>query len=104
MIEILALYFTVIGTIGTLIGIYIQIRKTRKKRIEELKVEMLVILSQNGSYTIIDGTEDDVFQLLDSKYQVPKYAMLHRLAFDELKRENQVTVRPDPRLPGPDSY
>ena len=108
VIEILVPYATVIGAavalISVVVAVFIRLRKTEKQMVEELKDALLTILSQNGSYTIIDGTEDDEFQLLDSKYQTSKYTRLHRHAFNELKGEDKIKVIPDPQLPGPDAY
>ena len=108
MIEILVPYAIVIGAIGTAliaaVTIFMKFRKTERKRIEELKDALLVILSRNGSYTIIDGTEDDAFQLLDSKYKTPKYAELHPLAFKELINEGKIKVIPNPSLPPPEAF
>ena len=65
---------------------------------------MLVILSQSGLYTIIDSTENEKFQQLDSKYKAPAYAMLHRYAFDELKNEGKIKVMLDSSLPDSSAY
>lgn len=108
MIEVLVPYAIVIGGIAALftaaVTIFTKFRKTEREKIDELKDVLLVILSKDGSYTIIDGYEGSVFRHLDSKYQIQKYTKLHQRAFDELKSEGKIKVIPDPRLPSPDSY
>ena len=67
-------------------------RKTRRDRIDELKVEMQVVLSQvqEGGLIIVAGREDEYFQRLKPKFRKPKYEVLHRCAYDELKNEGKV--------------
>ena len=68
-------------------------RKTRRDRIDDLKVEMQVVLSQReeDGFLIVAGREDEYFQRLKPKFRKPKYKMLHRCAYDELKNEGKVT-------------
>ena len=68
-------------------------RKTRRDRMDELKVEMQILLSQNSSFVLIrergkEG-ENKFFNMLDSKFQKPKYKALHRTAYKELTLEGK---------------
>ena len=68
-------------------------RKTRRDKIDELKVEMQVVLSQiqEEGRIIVVGDENEYFQRLKPKFKKPKYKMLHRCAYDELQNEGKVT-------------
>ena len=74
-------------------------RKTRRDRIDDLKVEMQVVLSQieEEGFVIVAGREDEYFQRLKPKFKKTKYKVLHRCAYDELKNEGKV----DPYQPRP---
>ena len=70
-------------------------RKTRRDRMDELKVEIGLLLS-DGWYERIRGSIkelDNFFNALNPKFQKPKYKVLHQYAFDELGYEgkNKVT-------------
>ena len=97
MLEMLEPYATIISAVSALIsavavlistGFVIWItcfRKTRRDRIDELKEEIQVKLSEGWAERIIvNDTTDEFFLSLKSKYQKPKYKTLHSCAFDEL--------------------
>ena len=66
-------------------------RKTRRDRIDDLKVEMQVLL---GGRSLIHISERESFlQSLDSKYKTPKYEKLHSVAFAELIHEGRLELR-----------
>ena len=102
MVEILAPYAAIISAAAALISavtaVYIGTRKTRRDRIDELKVEIQVVLSQiqEEGYLIVDDKKDEYFQRLEDKFQKEKYKMLHRCAYDELKNEGKVQVYQPP--------
>ena len=58
-------------------------RKTRRDRIDELKLEMQVLL--DGRQIILVTERDSFLQSLDSKYKKRKYERLHIVAYTELK-------------------
>lgn len=69
-------------------------RKTRRDRIDDLKVEMQLLFSDGWADQIIHnkGKEDDLFQSLKPKFQKPKYRVLHQCAYDELGFEGKNPV------------
>ena len=92
-----SLYVAMIGAVGSFISagsviistIYV-VRKTRRDRIDELKVEMQVLFTQNLTHKIIvDYTNCKFFDLLDSDFQSIEYKKLHQCAFDELRYEGK---------------
>ena len=66
-------------------------RKTRRDRIDELKVEMLILFSEGwDEYKIRSGKAvEKFFQELSPKFQKTKYKALHQCAFDELGYEGK---------------
>ena len=65
-------------------------RKTRRDRIDELKVEMQVLFTRNLPNEVIqDYTQDKFFKLLEDKFQSPEYEKVHQCAFDELTHERK---------------
>ena len=89
----------IISTIAVLISTWFIIwttyfRKTRRDRIDELKEEMQVMLSDGWADQIIynDGKEEDFFESLKPKFQKPKYKVLHQCAYDELGFEGKNPV------------
>ena len=66
-------------------------RKTRRDRIDELKEEIQVSLSDDWTDKIIarESTVDDFFQILKPKFQKTKYKVLHQSAYDELGFEGK---------------
>ena len=96
---ILSAISAAINTIAVLVSLGLVIwtsffRKTRRDRIDELKVEMQVVLSQiqEEGRLIVAGKEDEYFQRLGDKFRKEKYKMLYRCAYDELKNEGKVQV------------
>ena len=75
-------------------------RKTRRDRIDDLKVEMQVVLSQiqEEGFIIVARNEDEYFQRLKPKFKKPKYKVLYRCAYDELKNEGKVTPYDPPPI------
>ena len=65
-------------------------RKTRRDRIDELKVEIQIKLDSYWMKQIIKAENPDrFFESLSPKFQKTKYSLLHRCAFDELGYENK---------------
>ena len=66
-------------------------RTTRRERIDELKVEMLVLFSEGWDTTKVKTKSalEEFFQNLSPKFQKSKYKMLHQCAFDELGYEGK---------------
>ena len=66
-------------------------RKTRRDRIDELKVEMQVLFSEGWDDRKIRSRKalEDFFQQLSPKFQKAKYKRLHQCAFDELGYEGR---------------
>lgn len=73
------------------------LRKTRRDRMDELKEEMQILLSEGWAEKIIKNrrTKDEFFHLLRKKFQKTKYKRLHQSAYNELDYEgkNEVTRR-----------
>ena len=69
-------------------------RKTRRDRIDELKVEIQILLSQGWAEDIINNNHsvDEFFQSLKPKFQKDKYRVLHQSAYDELGYEGRNPV------------
>ncbi len=95
MIEILAPYAAIISALAALISALIAMlvifKKTRRDRIDELKVEMQVLFSKGWNATRVktkSGVEE-FFQNLSPKFQKHKYQVLHQCAFDELGYEGK---------------
>ena len=84
-----------ISAVSVLISTYFIIwttcfRKTRRDRIDELKEEVEVKLDTYWMKRIIQGNSpDEFFNSLCSKFQKPKYKVLHRTAFNALGYENK---------------
>ena len=68
-------------------------RKTRRDRMDELKVEMQILLSQGWTDRIVKTHDMDGFiRSLDSKFQTPEYKKLHQCAYNELAYEGKNEV------------
>ena len=68
-------------------------RKTRRDRIDELKVEIQVKLSQGWTDVIVKTDNMDAFiRSFDSKFQKPEYKKLHQCAYNELAYEGKNEV------------
>ena len=91
-----SLYVAMIGAVGSFISagsviistIYV-VRKTRRDRVDELKLEMQVLFPDVAHEVIVDYTNGKFFDLLDSDFQSIEYKNLHQCAFDELRYEGK---------------
>ena len=66
-------------------------RKTRRDKIDELKVEMQILFSEGWDDTKIRSNRalEDFYKELRPKFQKEKYKTLHQFAFDELGYEGK---------------
>ena len=69
-------------------------RKTRRDRVDELKLEIQVLLSQRGNTPMLSGDMEILLRSLESKFQEPKYKILHRCAFNEAVGEFSIVTPP----------
>ena len=69
-------------------------RKTRRDRIDELKIEMNILFSKGWASKIIGNNqgEEQFYQALNPKFQKNKYKVLHQCAYDELGHEGRNPV------------
>ena len=74
-------------------------RKTRRDRMDELKLEIQVLLSGDtkGKFIKISLEKDidlqrELFSVLDPKFQTHQYKLLHRTAYEELTNEGKNSV------------
>ena len=87
-----------ISTVAVLISTYFIIwttyfRKMRRDRMDELKLEMQVLLSQGWTDRIVKTHDMDGFiRSLNSKFQTPEYKKLHQCAYNELAYEGKNEV------------
>ena len=82
----------VLGSLGLVIWTSF-FRKTRRDRIDELKVEMQIKLSQGWTDRIIKTHDMDKFmQSLGPKFQKKKYKALLQCAYNELAYEGKNEV------------
>ena len=112
MLEAIAPYATIISagsalisTVAVLISTWFIIwttcfRKTRRDKIDELKVEMQVLFSQitDDGYLEISSSNyrndlDEHFQQLKPKFQKPEYKVLQHCACYELVCEKKVYIQ-----------
>jgi hypothetical protein len=95
MIEILAPYAAVISAAAALISagvaVYIGTRKTRRDRIDELKIEMQVRLTHDWNSQTFHTAEAEkqLFESFSSKFKRERYKVLYQCAFDELVYESK---------------
>ena len=95
MIEILSSYAAVISAAAALISagtaVYIGTRKTRRDRIDELKIEMQVRLTHDWNSQTFHTVEAEkqMFESLSSKFKSKQYKALYQCAFDELVYESK---------------
>ena len=113
MLEAITPYATIISagsalisTVAVLISTWFIIwttcfRKTRRDKIDELKVEMQILFYQitdEGILGISDSNYrndlDEHFQQLKPKFQKPEYKVLQHCAFAELVGEDKVHIAP----------
>ena len=102
LVEGIAPYAPIINALAVLTSTFFIIwttyfRKTRRDRIDELKVEMQVLFSQitRGGHLRVDydrGPDERYFQQLSAKFQKEMYKVLYRSAYDELVSEGKVKV------------
>ena len=65
-------------------------RKTRRDRIDELKVEMQVLFTtESVRQKVLEISESEFFNALKRKFKIRKYRILHQSAYDELTNENK---------------
>ena len=66
-------------------------RKTRRDRIDELKVEMQVLFSEGWDDTKIRSNKvlEEFYKELRPKFRKERYKRLHQCAFDELGYEGR---------------
>ena len=65
-------------------------RKTRRDRIDELKVEMQVLFTtESVRQKVLEISESEFFNALKRKFKTRKYRILHQSAYDELTNENK---------------
>ena len=97
----IAPYAAIISALAALIGagaaVYVGTRKTRRDRVDDLKLEMQVLFTLGLAHeVIVDYTNCKFFDLLDDNFQNLEYKKLHQCAFDELRYEGRneiVTIR-----------
>ena len=101
LVKVIAPYAPIINALAVLTSTFFIIwttcfRKTRRDRIDELKVEMQVLFSQitQGRNLRVDYDKgpDEYFQQLNAKFQKEIYKVLYRPAYDELVSEGKVKV------------
>ena len=99
--EKIAPYAAIISALAALIGagaaVYVGTRKTRRDRVDDLKLEMQVLFTLGLAHeVIVDYTNCKFFDLLDDNFQNLEYKKLHQCVFDELRYEGRneiVTIR-----------
>ena len=95
MIEILAPYAAVMSAGAALISagaaVYIGTRKTRRDRIDELKIEMQVRLTLDWNSQTFHTVEAEkqLFESFSRKFKGERYKVLYQCAFDELVYESK---------------
>ena len=92
MIETYAAVINAIAVLGSFIFvIVVSFKKSRRDRIDELKVEMQVLFSQGWDHKRIHSreTEEKFFESLSPKFKKGRYKILHEVAYDELGREGK---------------
>ena len=111
MLEAITPYATIISagsalisTVAVLISTWFIIwttcfRKTRRDKIDELKVEIQVLFSQITDEGFLDISNsnyrndlDEHFQQLKPEFQKPEYKVLQHCAFGELVGEEKVHI------------
>ena len=65
-------------------------RKTKKDRIEELKTEIRVFVSNEYGFKMYPKDVENMFASLPPEFQKPKYKELHRAAYHELRLEGRL--------------
>ena len=111
LVERIAPYAALIAAFAALISatiaVIVSTRKTRREKIDELKSEIVIMLSQTQTgfqgYTIYSGEEEEKFQNLPSKFKTSEYEVLYQCALDELQSERKVKLMPPPGTPSANS-
>ena len=92
--EKLSPYAALISSVAALISagaaLYIGTRKTRQNRIDELKTEMRIYVSNKHGFKMYPKDVEPMFRSLPNKYQEPIYKELHRAAYHELRLEGRL--------------
>ena len=94
MVEILSPYAAIISSVAALISvgtaIYIGTRKTRRDRMDELKVEMQELFTKDiVRQKFLEISPEEFFSLLKPEFKIQEYETLHRCAYDELTYEGK---------------
>ena len=92
--ERLSPYAAIISAVAALISavaaLYVGTRKTRQNRIDELKTEMRIYVSNKHGFKMYPKDVEPMFRSLPNKYQEPIYKELHRAAYHELRLEGRL--------------
>ena len=76
--------------ISTVFIIMTFFRKTRRDRIDELKVEMQELFTKDiVRQKYLEISEEEFFTHLKPEFKTQEYSTLHRCAYDELTYENK---------------
>ena len=80
-----------ISAIAVLISTwFVCFRKTRRDRIDELKVEMQVLFTtESVRQKVLEISESEFFNSLKRKFKTRKDRILHQSAYDELTNEDK---------------
>ena len=95
MVEILSPYAPLISAVSVLISTCFIIwatcfRKTRRDRMDELKVEMQELFTKDiVRQKYLEISEEEFFTHLKTEFKTQEYSTLHRCAYDELTYENK---------------
>ena len=85
-----ALISAVSVLISTVFIIITFFRKTRRDRIDELKVEMQVLFTTDSvRQKVLEISESEFFNGLKRKFKTRGYSILHQSAYDELTNEDK---------------
>lgn len=85
-----ALISTIAVLISTGFIIITFFRKTRRDRVDELKVEMQELFTKDiVRKKYLEISPEEFFGLLNPKFKTKKYETLHRCAYDELTYEDK---------------
>ena len=87
-------YAAIISSVAALISagtaIYIGTRKTRRDRVDELKVEMQELFTKDiVRQKYLEISPEEFFSFLKPEFKTREYETLHRCAYDELTYEGK---------------
>ena len=89
-IAVISALAALIGALAALIGVYVGTRKTRRDRMDELKVEMQELFTKDiVRQKYLEISEEEFFTHLKPEFKTQEYSTLHRCAYDELTYENK---------------